>query len=208
MSIEIHIADITLLDVDAVVNAANPGLLGGGGVDGAIHRVAGPGLRAECAALPELRSGVRCATGDVQVTGGHRLQARYVLHTVGPVWRGGEHDEPALLANCYWNCLQQAERLALRSIAFPAISCGAFGFPVHLACRIAVAETVAWHKAHRHPMTILLVAANTATAQAYQQALSSLGTQAGVQDHAHPAPRSPRRHPLLPTVQPAVGAPG
>ncbi len=126
--------DITRLDVDGVVNAANASLLGGGGVDGAIHRAAGPGLLAECRALGG------AATGEVKMTGGHRLTARHVLHAVGPVWRGGGAGEDEALARCYRNAMRLAAEGGLRSIAFPAISTGAYGFPLERATRIAVAE--------------------------------------------------------------------
>jgi O-acetyl-ADP-ribose deacetylase (regulator of RNase III) len=171
MKIEVWQGDITTLEVDAIVNAANESLLGGGGVDGAIHRAAGPGLLEECRHLPELRSGVRCPTGEVRATAGHQLKARHVLHTVGPVWRDGAHHEPELLANCYWQSLKLAERMGLHSIAFPAISCGVFGYPLHQAARIALTETVAWQKSHAVPKRIILVAYNDATAKALQQAL-------------------------------------
>jgi len=171
MNIEIWQGDITQLDVDAIVNAANESLLGGGGVDGAIHRAAGPQLLEACLALPQLKPGVRCPVGEVRATAGYRLKARHVLHTVGPVWRDGAHDEPALLANCYWRSLRLAEQMGLHSVAFPAISCGVYGYPLQQAARIAVAETEAWQKAHAVPKRIILVAYNDATAKAYRQAL-------------------------------------
>ena len=133
-------ADITTLDVDAIVNAANTGLLGGGGVDGAIHRAAGPELLAACRALPELRPGVRCPTGDARITPGFRLKARFVIHTAGPVWRGGTQGEPELLVSCYRNSMALARTHDVGSIAFPAISCGIYGFPIDEAAQIAVRE--------------------------------------------------------------------
>jgi len=131
-------ADITTLRVDAIVNAANETLLGGGGVDGAIHRGAGPGLLAECRALPQLRPGVRCPTGEARITAGHRLAASWVIHTVGPVWRGGSHGEPALLAGCYRSVMVLAREHGLRSLAFPAISCGVYAYPPAAAVVVAV----------------------------------------------------------------------
>ncbi|WNH47986.1 O-acetyl-ADP-ribose deacetylase [Stenotrophomonas aracearum] len=175
MKIEVWQGDITTLAVDAIVNAANESLLGGGGVDGAIHRAAGPQLLAECAALPEIRPGMRCPTGEVRATAGYLLPAKHVLHTVGPVWQDGQRDEPALLANCYWKSLQLAEQMGLRSIAFPAISCGVFGYPLHQAARIAATETLAWQRSHREPQRIILVAYNAATFKAYHQALVESG---------------------------------
>jgi len=178
MNIDILQGDITTLAVDAIVNAANESLLGGGGVDGAIHAAAGPGLLAECRQLPELRPGVRCPTGEVRVTAGHALPARHVIHTVGPVWHGGGRDEAALLANCYWNSLQLAERMQLDSIAFPAISCGVYGYPLHQAAAIAVTEVLTWQRSHARPLHIILVAWNNATFKAWQQALAVAGQPA------------------------------
>jgi O-acetyl-ADP-ribose deacetylase (regulator of RNase III) len=129
--------DITTLAVDAIVNAANASLLGGGGVDGAIHRAAGPELLAECGLLGG------CKAGHVKLTKGYRLPARFVLHAVGPVWNGGDHNEPELLAGCYRSCFQLAREHNLRTLAFPAISCGIYRFPIDLAVEIAMHETLA-----------------------------------------------------------------
>src|SRR5882762_8716460 len=133
--IDIVRGDITKLDVDAIVNAANTTLLGGGGVDGAIHRAAGPELLAECGSLGA------CKPGEAKLTRGYRLPARFVIHTVGPVWRGGKGDEPETLANCYRNSLQLAVENEIKTIAFPAISCGAYGYPIEQAAQIALETT-------------------------------------------------------------------
>ena len=155
-------ADITELAVDAIVNAANSSLLGGGGVDGAIHRAAGPELLAACRELGG------CSTGDAKATPGFHLPARWVIHTVGPVWRGGEHGEAALLASCYERSLAVAEALGARTVAFPAISTGVYGYPRDEAAAIAVATVRASAAAVEE---VLLVAFDAPTYRRYEQLL-------------------------------------
>ena len=170
MQVEIVRADITTLDVDAIVNAANESLLGGGGVDGAIHRAAGPGLLAECRTLRG------CPAGEARITGGHGLPARHVIHTVGPVWRGGQAGEPALLAACYRNSLELARANGLRSIAFPAISTGIYGYPPEAAAEVA-AETVATEIAANPDAfdTILFVGFNSAATALLAESIARRG---------------------------------
>jgi len=172
--IEVIESDITTLQVDAIVNAANETLLGGGGVDGAIHRAAGPGLLKACRALPELRPGVRCPTGEARVTPGFDLIAHWVIHTVGPVWRGGACGEPALLASCYTASLQHAIEQGVTSIEFPAISCGVYGYPLDAAARVAV-DSIS-HFVARHavaPRRIALCCFGASSAHAFRQAVET-----------------------------------
>lgn len=172
MTLRVIVADLTTLAEDAIVNAANPGLLGGGGVDGAIHRAAGPALLAACRALPERTPGVRCPTGEAVITPGFDLPARYVIHTVGPVWRGGDHDEALLLARCYRNALVLAADHALQRVVFPAISCGVYRYPPEAAAAIAV-RSVREALAQWPAMQVTLCAHDAAMAATLRSALSA-----------------------------------
>ena len=163
--------DITALDVGAIVNAANETLLGGGGVDGAIHRAAGPELLEACRTIPEVSPGVRCPTGDARITPGFRLTAGHVIHTVGPVWRGGGSGERDLLAGCYTSSLSLAVRHDISSIAFPAISCGVFGYPVEQAASVAVSEISRFLATDDFVEHVLLVAFDQGTFRALREAL-------------------------------------
>ena len=165
MDIRLIAGDITELAIDAIVNAANSSLLGGGGVDGAIHRVAGPGLLAECRTLGG------CPAGEARLTRGYRLPARFVIHTVGPVWQGGDAGESETLDRCYLACLEIARDRQFAEIAFPAIATGVYGFPRSAAARIAVAA-VRRHM-HTHPQAVTFVCFDEATRQAYDEALAA-----------------------------------
>ncbi len=159
--------DITRLDVDAIVNAANKSLLGGGGVDGAIHRAAGPGLKQECASLGG------CETGRAKITGGHKLPARYVIHTVGPVWSGGSQGEEKLLASCYRESLRLAVTKHAASVAFPAISCGVFRFPIERAARIAVDAVMSFRSGDESISQVVLCCFDSEIYDAWAAALAA-----------------------------------
>ena len=162
--IKLLMADITTLKVDAIVNAANSSLLGGGGVDGAIHKAAGSELLRECRQIGG------CPAGEARITRGYRLPARFVIHTVGPVWRGGSEGEDQLLARCYQSCIALAEKYEIKSIAFPAISTGAYGFPIERACRIAIWE-MRRNLEDKNAGDIIAVCFNHRTFKCYQEAL-------------------------------------
>ena len=166
MRVETRQSDITLEVVDAIVNAANSSLLGGGGVDGAIHRAAGPELVAECRTLGG------CPTGEAKITKGYNLPAKFVIHTVGPVWRGGSRNEPELLANCYRNSLALATKRSIKTIAFPAISCGIYGYPIDQAVEIAIRETAAYLEGNSPPEKVIFACFGREIYDAYVQELN------------------------------------
>lgn len=163
--LEVVQGDITKLKVDAIVNAANTSLLGGGGVDGAIHRTAGPQLLEECRRLGG------CPTGEARITRGYDLPARYIIHTVGPVWHGGDRNEDELLAGCYRNSLRLAAENDLETIAFPSISTGVYRFPIDRACRIALREVRAFLAKESPLLKVLFVCFSESDARVYRQAL-------------------------------------
>ena len=164
--IEVLHGDITALVVDAIVNAANESLLGGGGVDGAIHRAAGPKLLAECRTLGG------CPTGAAKITAGYRLSARHVIHTVGPIYEGGERGEAQQLASCYRESLRIAAAATLESIAFPCISTGVYGYPKREACEIAISQVVRWLATHASPARVVFCCFSAADAELYRQHLN------------------------------------
>jgi O-acetyl-ADP-ribose deacetylase (regulator of RNase III) len=163
--IELIKGDITSLEADAIVNAANKSLRGGGGVDGAIHKAAGPGLLKECESLNG------CETGHSKITGGYQLKAKYIIHTVGPVWRGGVQDESLLLASCYQTSLSLAKEKKVKTIAFPAISTGAYRFPQELAALIAVNETRRFLDKHNYPEKVIFVTFSDENYETYRKHL-------------------------------------
>ncbi len=171
--VQILKGDITKLAIDAIVNAANEWMLGGGGVDGAIHDAAGPELLKACRAVPEVRPGVRCPTGECRITSGFLLPARYVIHTVGPVWHGGQSGESTYLESCYRTSLELARKNEVQSIAFPAISCGVFGYPPEQAAAIAIQALKSFLDGDVGFKSIILVAYDTKMCSVLQTALSA-----------------------------------
>jgi O-acetyl-ADP-ribose deacetylase (regulator of RNase III) len=165
--VAVIMADITTIEADAIVNAANNSLLGGGGVDGAIHRSAGPELLEECRRIGG------CPTGEARITRGYKLPAPWVIHTVGPIWRGGDHGEDELLARCYRSCFALAEQNGIKSIAFPAISAGAYGFPLERACSIALLEMNSYLERNRSS-SVMAICFNKKTYDSYLKALNEM----------------------------------
>jgi len=170
-TLSLVLGDITEQDADAIVNAANSSLLGGGGVDGAIHRAGGPGILEECKAIRAKQG--ECPTGEAVITGGGRLKAKYVIHTVGPVWRGGNHQEDELLRNAYRNSLRLAVEHGARSVAFPSISTGIYGFPIERASRIAFDTVREFVREHHQPAEIQFIAFSKSDVDTYAPLFAS-----------------------------------
>ena len=170
--IQVTVDDITKLDLDAIVNAANQRMLGGGGVDGAIHRAAGPGLKAECERVEEVSPNVRCPTGQARITGGYNLPAKHVIHTAGPRWAGGGKGEADLLASCYSESLRLAAEHKLGSIAFPAISTGVYGYPKDQAAEVALRAVRGFLDENALPRTVIFCCFNEEDAETYRRLLT------------------------------------